>query len=167
MLKSIKQFFNYTKEFRISAPEKLDLDNSLEKIVKLLKSKLADNASHPDNNDTLLKLASEIGTTIWRLKRRLRSTTEDSDTVRRINLDLESVWDALTQVGIEIKDHTGEKYDSGMALDVLTFQPTSGITREQIIETIKPTVYHKNKLVRIGQVIVGVPETALSEDTPK
>ena len=164
MLEDLRQIFNYSREFRIIAPKESDIDNNLGKIVNLLKSQLANAQSTVGNDDSLLKLSTEIGTTAWRLKLRLAKTVENSDTMNRINRDLESIMDALTQGGIEIKDFTGEKYDGGMALNVIAFQPTQGITKEQVIETIKPTIYHKNKLVQIGQVIVGVPENASFKD---
>lgn len=166
MFEDFKQFLNYSKEFRIAAPKISGYDGSLEKIVGILKTQLSDPKSTL-KDDSLLKLASEIGTTVWRLQQRLATKVDASDTMKRITRDLESVRDTLSQGDIEIKDHTGEKYDGGMALNVIAFQPTPGITREQIIETIKPTIYHKNKLIQMGQVIVGVPEKVSSEDTPK
>ena len=79
---------------------------------------------------------------------------------------MESTSDALRQGGIDIKDHTGEKYDGGMALHVITFQPAPGLSHEQVIETIKPTIYRENKIVQMGEVIVGVPEKGATPDTP-
>ena len=166
MFEDLKQFWFYSKEFRIEAPKASDYDDSLGKIVNLLKSQLS-NAGSMSKGSSSPKLTSEIGTTVWRLQRRLTASADVPDTIKRITRDLESVCDTLTQEGVEIKDHTGEKYDGGMALNVIAFQPTPGITREQIIETIKPTIYHKNELVQMGQVIVGVPEKASPENTPQ
>jgi hypothetical protein len=167
MLESLRQFINYSKDFRIEAPKSSKIDDNLENIVNLLKSRLANTELIPEKDDGLIKLTTEIGTTTWRLQRRLAVSAEASDTIKRVSRDLESVWDALNQGGIEIKDHTGEKYDGGMALNVIAFQPTPGITKEQVIETIKPTIYHKNKMVQMGQVIVGVPDKVSLDDTPK
>ncbi|MDD5701287.1 MAG: hypothetical protein PHU23_04465 [Dehalococcoidales bacterium] len=167
MLGNLRQFFNYSKDFRIEAPKASKYDDNLDKIVNLLKSQLANTELKPEKDDGLIKLTAEIGTTAWRLQRRLTTTSETSDTIKRVSRDLESVWDALIQGGLEIKDHTGEKYDGGMALNVIAFQPTPGITKEQVIETIKPTIFHKNKMVQMGQVVVGVPEKISLEDTPK
>ncbi len=158
MLEGLRQFFNYTKDFRIATPKASDYHDSLEKLVNLLKSQLANVESTTDKDDSLIKLNSEIGTAAWRLQRRLATTAETADVIKKVARDLESIWDTLSQGGIEIKDQVGEKYDGGMALSVIAFQPTPGITQEQIIETIKPTIYYKNKMVQMGQVIVGVPE---------
>jgi hypothetical protein len=45
----------------------------------------------------------------------------------------------------------------------MSFQPTVGLTRDMIIETIKPTIYFKDNLVQTGEVIVGTPEGLPSE----
>jgi hypothetical protein len=47
-----------------------------------------------------------------------------------------------------------------MSLKVLCFQPTPGLRRERVIETIKPTIYFKGKTIQMGEVIVGKPEAA-------
>lgn len=167
MLENLRQFLNYSKDFRIESPKASKSDDNLEKIVDLLKSQLASTELTPEKDDGLIKMTAEIGTTAWRIQRRLTSTGESSDIIKRVSRDLESVHDALTQGGIEIKDHTGEKYDGGMALNVIAFQPSPGITKELVIETIKPTIYHKNKMVQMGQVIVGVPEKVSLEDAPR
>ena len=31
-------------------------------------------------------------------------------------------------------------------------------TQQQIIETLKPTIYHRDKIIQMGDVIVGIPE---------
>jgi hypothetical protein len=47
-----------------------------------------------------------------------------------------------------------------MSLKVVAFQPTPGIGRERVIETIKPTIYFKGKAIQMGEVIVGRPDGA-------
>ena len=44
-------------------------------------------------------------------------------------------------MGLEIKDHTGDAFDYGLPLKVVTSQPTLGLTKESVLETIKPTIY--------------------------
>ena len=60
---------------------------------------------------------------------------EDSGVLKRINGDLERIWNVLVEdLGLEVKDHTGKDFDYGMALKVVTTQPTAGITKERVIE---------------------------------
>jgi hypothetical protein len=47
-----------------------------------------------------------------------------------------------------------------MALNVVSFEPTSGLTSEEIKETIKPSVALHGRLIQMGEVIVGTPEKA-------
>ena len=42
---------------------------------------------------------------------------------------------------MEVKDRTGEAFDYGLPEKVVTAQPQPGLTREIIIETIRPTIY--------------------------
>ena len=49
-----------------------------------------------------------------------------------------------------------------MSLKVLAFQPTPGLTRERIVETIKPTIYFADQTLQMGEVIVATPEDSES-----
>ncbi len=73
---------------------------------------------------------------------------------------IESSIDVLNQLGIQIHDHTGEIIpESGsVSIKIITFQPSKGLTREEIIETVKPSIYYKESRIQKGEVIVGVPE---------
>lgn len=108
----------------------------------------------------LVRLLCEVGTGLWRLRQKMfqPGTDRPLEEMRRAYRHLEFVWDALTQAGIEIQDHTDRPFDSGISLKVLAFQPTAGIGRERIIETIKPTIYFRNTRIQMGEVIVGTPE---------
>ena len=60
--------------------------------------------------------------------------------------------------GIEIKDHTGKTVDAGDALNIVAYQPSVDLTRNTVIETLRPTIYFKEKIIQNGEVIVGKPE---------
>ena len=164
---NLRQFICYDKEFRIASPKWTDFSEALDGMISLLKSAPSETEADSGKEEGLLNLAVEMGTAVWRLRRRL--TTEGGEVpeeIRRVSRDLESAWDALKQGGIEIKDHTGEKYDGHMALRVITFQPVAGLSEEQVIETIKPTIYRQDKIIQMGEVIVGVPETDKASNPP-
>jgi hypothetical protein len=162
MMENLRQYLNYSKEFRIEAPKSSVYSNNLEKTISTIKSLLAEPKFKTAIAEDSSQLTIEIATTIWRLKRRLSTDGDASDIVRRSSRDIESMSDSLQQSEIEIKDYTGQKYDDGMALQVLAFQPIPGLNQKQIIETIKPTIFQKNKTIQVGQVIVGVPEKSTS-----
>ena len=116
------------------------------------------------DKEELLDLVVDVGTRVWRLQQSLRAAGELPNELRKVVRDVESIGDTLTQRGIEIKDHTDQDYDPGMALRVITSQPVPGLTRKQIIETLKPTIYYRDKIIQMGDVIVGVPEESGSSE---
>jgi hypothetical protein len=103
---------------------------------------------------------SEIGTGLWRLRQKMTQPGTDKPTeeMRRAYRHLESIWDTLQKDGVNIYDHTGQDFDAGKSLKVLAFQPSPGLRRERVIETIKPTVYVGEEMIQMGEVIVGTPE---------
>ena len=101
-----------------------------------------------------------VGTGLWRLKQRMvqPGTDRPLEEMRRAYRHLESTWDALAQAGVEIIDHTGKPYDTGLAIKVIAFQPVADLTRERVIETLKPTIYYHADRLQMGEVIVGTPQ---------
>jgi hypothetical protein len=147
----------YPKQFRITSPDFSNLPNSLEQVVTLLASGSSMQKQGLGQETALLGLFADVAVDIWRMQRRVQIKQDMTEELRRISRDLESAWYALEQAGIEVKDHTGEKYNGGMALRVIAFEPLPNISYEQIIETIKPTIYYKQKLFRMGEVVVAKP----------
>ena len=116
--------------------------------------------------DELIKLLADVGTGLWRLRSKMLPTgsKHPSEENRRPYKQLEAILDILAAGGVQIRDHTGEAVPRGGAysLNVLAYEPTAGLAREQVIETIKPTIYLKDRIIQMGEVIVGTPETARS-----
>lgn len=104
----------------------------------------------------------DLATGLWRLKQRMLEPGTDRplDEMRRAYRHLESVMDVLSEAGLEIQDHTGAPFDAGMSLQVLAFQPTPGVQRQKVAETIKPTIYLNGTMIRMGEVIVATPEVS-------
>ena len=142
----------------MTAPWPANLDQLLVGLMRSAEVAGEPQVAAPAEHD--VRLLADIGTGLWRLRQKLvkPGTTQPLDEMRRPYRHLESVWDALAQAGEEIQDHTDKPFDSGMSLKVLSYQPTPGLGRERVIETIKPTIYFKGKLIQMGEVIVGIPE---------
>ncbi|MFC5750687.1 hypothetical protein [Actinomadura rugatobispora] len=98
---------------------------------------------------------ADVATSLWRLRTRVDRM---DDAPRAVVRHLETAWDALTDAGVEIKDHTGEPFDVGLAMSVVAYQPTPGLHREQIIETVRPGVYLGDHSIQMAEVIVGTPD---------
>lgn len=111
--------------------------------------------------DRIRRIFAEVGTGLWRLRRKLvqSGTDQPREEMRSAYRHFESVWDVLSQSGLEIRDHTGEPVpETGTyALKVVTYEPTAGLTREQIVETVKPSIYWNGDTLQVGEVIVGTP----------
>jgi len=155
---NLKQWLCYPQEFRISASKYLGLSEPLEALADLAERTSTSSQTTSKKEEELLDMAVDVGTLVWRIQHRLAATGELSKPLQRLSRDVERTWDALTQGGIEIKDHTGGDYEGGMALRVITSQPVSGLARRQIIETLKPTIYYRDRIIQMGEVIIGIPE---------
>ena len=155
---NLRQWLYYPQEFRISAPEYLGLSESLEALADLAERTPLRFRTAFRKEEELLDMAADVGTMVWRMQQRLAATEQLPRSLQKLSRDVERTWDALTQNGIEIKDHTGGDYDGGMALRVITSEPVAGLARRQIIETLKPTIYYRGRIIQVGEVVVGVPE---------
>jgi len=101
-------------------------------------------------------------TALWRLQVRLEREKRETgaELPKWMSRQLESACDTMAEAGIEVRDHTGEPYVTGLALTVMAFQPQAGVTVEVVQETVKPSVFFKGALVQSGQVIVAIPAGA-------
>jgi hypothetical protein len=134
----------------------------LERIVEELRQALVEERDverrKPIASDRLL---ADFGTNLWRLRKRMLEpgTDQPAEAMRRPFRHVQSIWDALAAAGIEICDHTGEVVPKGgnYAPRILGCQPTPGINRVIVLETIKPTVRFGDKILQQGEVILGTP----------
>lgn len=102
---------------------------------------------------------ARLATGLWRIRQKMvkPGTNEPLTEVRIAFRHLDSTWNLLIEQGIEIKDFTNQPFNLGMMLNVISREPTAGLKREMIIETIKPTVFLKGEPIQIGDVVVGTP----------
>ena len=154
----------FPREFRIPAtPWDADAVAHLERIAQLITDQAHYEAQRKEtevSTDRKVFLA-EVGTGLWRLRQKMTQpgTTKPLEEMRRAYRHFESVWDTIEKDGVKIYDHTGEDFDAGRSIKVLAYQPTPGLRRERVTETIKPTIYANDDLVQMGEVIVGTPES--------
>ena len=102
-----------------------------------------------------------VATNAWRAKSKMvdPNTGQVREDMARIYRHIEGIFDGMAEMGVRIDDPKDQNYDPGMALKVVTFQRTPGLSRDRIVETIKPSVFWKDNLIQMGEVIVGTPET--------
>ena len=104
------------------------------------------------------RFLQDLATRLWRASKQLDKALQKSDEAQleRFARRFEEIGEILADYGIEIIDHTGQNYDVGLSVTVLQFEPTPGIAREVICETIVPSLRIRGVLVP-GQVVVAAP----------
>lgn len=152
----LRQLF-YPKHFRIRSPNwTLDL-----LMPRLGRAEVAtkNEAAQGLNFKQQCKLFADIATQSWQLRQRMIDprTGAPKHDMRKAFHHIVSIMDTLSEAGVQIQDHTGKPYRPGLAVQTLAFQPTGEVTRETIIETVRPSVYLNAKQIQQGQVIVGKP----------
>jgi hypothetical protein len=112
----------------------------------------------------LILLLADVATGLWRLRSKMLTpgAKQPAEDNRRSFKQLESILDSLMQAGLQIRDHTGEAVPRGgiYTLKALAYEPTTGLAREQVIETLKPTITFKDRVIQTGEVIIGTPVIA-------
>jgi hypothetical protein len=149
--------WRFPKEFRIWRRD-LNSDISISTL-----SAAAENVRQSAGREGLelkqqCRLICEIATELWRLKTKMTDSEEQpKQETRKIFRHVAAGLDVLSEVGVEVQNHTGLLYRSGLSVETLAFQPTTEVARETVIETIRPSVYLNNRQIQQGQVIVGTP----------
>lgn len=109
----------------------------------------------------LKKTLAEVAVHLWRIKKRMTNENgEPLEEFRRNLRHVQAALDDLTNSQIEIKDFDKQNIPENgvLSIRVLAYQPTAGISSEQIIETVKLAIYYKGETIQYGEVIVGIPE---------
>lgn len=101
----------------------------------------------------------EMATNAWRLKVRMvdPDTGEPKEEARKLYRFVEGLFRALGEAGIQVIDKTGKPYDNGMSEKVINFEQTPGLAKEEIIDTIRPSIRWKEQPLYYGEIIVGIP----------
>lgn len=100
---------------------------------------------------------------IWRIKSRMTDAISKEpkeelakEDVKKIVRYLESIHDSFAKLGIEIIDRTGESFDYGLPEKVVTAKPQDGISKELVLETLRPTIKWHNQIYP-GEVEIATP----------
>jgi len=156
-----------------------------DEVLKLISQTSVANTSSADTRDTdgarsteqankiLAGLAQQLAvlaTIGWKMQKRvmdsatseIRDTFDESDG-RKLGRDIQSLLALLADMGITIRDRTGQSFDYGMPEKVIDAKPQPGITKERVSETLRPTVtwtthFFKEAMIQKGEVIIQTPE---------
>ena len=100
----------------------------------------------------------DVAIEVWRLQDRVnRLQTAAGRKDASIAFSIDKIQHVLRQIGIETREYTGQTYNEGMSLDVLTFDyPAEEKPINRIVqETVSPAIFFDGTLHKMAQVIVG------------
>lgn len=150
------------KKFRIQVRE---IPNEEELVEKLSQMRLTPSEAEGIGGELhyvvapqLVKALVEIATHVWKAKTRMVDglSGEVRDEMKRVYGDIERIYKCFDELGIVIKDHTGETFDYGLPLKVIATKPMT-VNEEVVTETLKPTIYWQDKIIQHGEVEIGTP----------
>ncbi|GAA3867388.1 hypothetical protein [Streptomyces sedi] len=170
-LRALVGQLRHPREFRVPPPA-LDPDQAawatalLDEIAALAARATAATPAAPATEggasaetapDTDALLRAAIG--LWRAERKLEQEADvlTGANLRQVRRQVNAIRRALVDDGLEIQEHDGLPFDSGHSLEVLVFQEDPGLTRETVLETVRPTIHFRGRRIQMGQVIVGRP----------
>jgi hypothetical protein len=116
----------------------------------------------PPEGDTVVRLTRALitlTTEVWRARSRLEKLTPaERAPLRVVQSSIDKMSAALESLGVRVDDPTGRTWDERDPVKVLVFEAAEGVTRAQVTEVVKPTLYLGESLLAAGEVVVAVPK---------
>ena len=114
----------------------------------------------PAMDDDLAAGLAALATNVWRAKGKMidPATGEPREESRRPYRHVAAAFEAFAQLGVRLSDWRDQPFDAGLPVKVLSFQPTADLAQDTIIEVVRPAVFWHDRLLQVGEVIVGIPE---------
>ena len=145
------------EEFRIPAAKWPEVAELVKEI--LAAGQEAGTSMHDERESVGAKRIAEIATHAWKAYAKMTDaeTKEAKAEYRSVHRHIEGILQALKEMGVEIQDHTGAPFDYGLPLKVITSQPMTGLKKERVTETFKPTIYWQGQIIQTGEVVIAIP----------
>lgn len=160
-----------TDEFKIPPAHWPDEQRVIDAVASQVRALLAQQGGSGEVQfaipPNVIKGMADIATNAWKARTKMldAASGEVRDDMKRVFRHVEGIIESLKELGLETKDHTGEAFDYGLPLKVVTTQPKEGISREVVTETIRPTIYWQNKIIQMGEVVIATPISPSSNPT--
>jgi hypothetical protein len=108
---------------------------------------------------SFLRTLVSVATNAWRAKEKMKDpeTGEIRDELKRVDRHVEAIIRNLAELGVVIRDHTGDTYDEGQPMKVIGSKPTPDLTAKRVSETLLPSVFWNERLVQNGEVEIATP----------
>jgi hypothetical protein len=159
---------NIPEELKIPSPNWPSVIELTRDLAKHLEPQLQ-RAGHGNRTleiipENVAKALLVMATNAWRIRVKLTDSTNGQpceeigkDDLKKVNRYLEAIFESLSGIGMEVKDRTGDPFDYGLPETVVTAHPRPGLTKEMIIETLRPTIYWGPQIAQQGEVVIGTP----------
>ena len=145
-------------------PSAVELANDLSGVFSSSQrsDRSADSASSTDI--VLQKALVENANQVWRILTAVIDSESKEIKVLISPQEIKKVANAIEKfiatfdsLGIRIIDRLGESFNAGLPDQVVTEEPREGLTKEQIIRTIRPTIRWNQTMVQRGEIDIAVP----------
>lgn len=157
------KYLNQINEFKLPNAQGIAQLQLLEHL--LLKLNEITKSLEPEGNDNEKNVAQfskedsiQLGNNLFQISRALSFALQDPERLssfsRTMTSKLAQTFEAIRNKKIEVIDHTGDEYFATMLVKVLDFDKKPEITKPTITETIEPTIYFNDEMVKMGKVIV-------------
>ena len=110
----------------------------------------------------IIKGLTAIANSAWRAKTKMvdPTTGEPHEAMTRVYKDIDRIYRHLEDIGFRIRNHTGDPYDDGQPMKVVTSEPRSEATRKYVLTTLLPTIYWNDHIIQHGEIEIAVPPSA-------
>jgi hypothetical protein len=111
----------------------------------------------------------EIAIHAWRAQRRMkdRHSGEVKEEHKATHRNIEGILNTLESVGFTLRDREGEGYDYGLPEKVIASEKRPGISREIVAETIRPSIFYTDQLIKPGEIVIATPEEIADSKPPE
>lgn len=155
------------KAFRLPEPEftkeQVDL---LEELIQLIHPTLSKaEMAGRDDKVHMAHFLVDLGTGIWRIRRKIEGLGRMPKEIRDALFSLESTWKSMSEGGVEIIDHIGTIPSKNEA-KIVEVRDIPNLAREQVVDAVKPTILLKGEVIQLGEVVMGRPAKQ-AEPTPQ
>ena len=117
----------------------------------------------------VVKTLTAVATNAWRAKTKMADavTGEIREDLKRVGRHIEAIYRNLAELGVVIRDHTGEAYDEGQPMKVVATKPSPGLEKKRISETLLPSIFWNDHLIQNGEIEIAVPVSDDNSSQPK
>lgn len=98
----------------------------------------------------------DLAVEVWRLNSRIKKISDNLSDIQKRGLESSTAkfQKFLDTYKINILDYTGEKYNEGMNVDVISFEKDESVKFPLVKETVEPSILCDGQIIKKGKIIV-------------